>query len=99
MLIKKVLSSFLCDVTSALRLQAGDLNGLFKKTGGGFHNTGLKPPALLPYVLVPEVLEIGHADSAADFIDVEINVLAPFTVKSTKQIRPDSASFGATESL
>ena len=80
-------------------LQAGGLYRLLKKTGSGFHNTGLKPLTLLLYVLILEVLEVGHAESAADRIDMEIDVLAPFTVKSTKQKRPDSASFGTTEPL
>ena len=80
-------------------IQTGGLLRFLKKTGRGFHNTSLKPFALFLSVLFPEVMEVGHAKSAADRVDVEIDVLAPFIVKSAKQIRPDSASLGTTESL
>src|SRR4030042_1875243 len=80
-------------------LQVGGLLRFLKKTGSGFHYTSLKPSALLLYVLILKVLEIGHAESAAYRVDVEIDVLTPFTVKSAKQICSDSASFGTTESL
>ena len=82
-----------------VEFQAECLYRLLKKTGGGFHNTSLKPSALLLYVLILEVLEVSHAESAADRINVKIDVLTPITVKSAKQVRPDSASLGTTESL
>ena len=72
---------------------------LFEKAGGGFHNTGLEPPALLLGVLLLKVMEVGHAEPAADGVDVEIDVLTPLFVKRTKKKRPDSASFGTTEPL
>ena len=84
---------------SSLDIPAGGLYRLLKKTGCGFHNTGPKLLALLLNVLCLEVLEVSHAEPAADRVDVEIDILVPFIVKSAKQIRPDSASFRTTESL
>ena len=85
--------------TSTLCVQTGSLCRLLKKTSCGFHNTSPKLLALLLNVLGLEVLEVSHAEPAADRVDVEIDVLMPFTVKSAEQIRPYSASFGTTESL
>ena len=70
-----------------------------KKTGCGFHNASLKPLALLLSALFLEVMQVGHTESAADRVDVKIDIPAPLLVKRTKHIRPDSASLGTTESL
>ena len=80
-------------------IQVGGLLGLLEKTGGGLHDASLKPPALFVSILFPKVLEIGHAVSTTNCVDVEIDVMPPLFVKRAKQICPDSASFRTTESL
>ena len=82
------------NITAKLGLQR-----LFQEACRGFHNTSLKPLALFLNILGLEVLEIRHAESATDRIDVEIDVSVPFAVESAEHIRSDSASFGTTEPL
>jgi hypothetical protein len=70
-----------------------------KKACGGFHNTGLKPPALFFGILDFEVFYVSSAKSTAECVDVKVDVFLPFIVNGAEKVGPDSASFWAAESL
>ena len=70
-----------------------------EKTGGRFHNTGAKFFCLILFALAFQIFEIGHAKSAAERMEMEINVIMPLFVERSEQECPDCTSFRATESL
>jgi hypothetical protein len=72
---------------------------LFQETCCRFHNAVLELLVLFFSVLDFEVFNIGSAKSTTQFVNMKVNIFVPFIVNGTKKISPDSASFGATESL
>ena len=63
------------------------------------HDPSAKLLALALVALGLEVFEVGSAEFTAERVDMEIDVIVPFVVKSPQQMRSDRASFRATRPL